>query len=71
MTILDRWRQNEGRVRQAGKLALEQARAAGVPAYYRDPGIGAGIIRQMPDGSRSVVSVAANELVTGDKAKRG
>jgi len=42
-----------------GMEAIREAHAAGVPAYYREPGID-GNIRWMPDGSRQIV-----ELVDG------
>ena len=39
-------------IRQVGACALEEARQAGVPAYYMDRSLCDGIIREMPDGTR-------------------
>lgn len=45
-------RENAESVRQIGVRALQEAKRAGVPAYYMDPSLGDGIIREMPDGTR-------------------
>ena len=58
MMLLDKWRENEDRVRQAGTIALKQAREAGVPAYYRDPSLGEGVVKEMPDGNRVLIGEA-------------
>ena len=72
MMLLDKWRQNGERVRQAGVLALEQAKAASVPAYFRDAAFGEGIVKQMPDGSRLMVDVKEHgEPLTEQRRPRG
>jgi hypothetical protein len=58
--IIEQWRRNEARVRQAGRIAIEEARRAGAPAYYHDPKAG-GIVREMPDGSRQLVAVVGGQ----------
>jgi hypothetical protein len=45
-------RENAEAIRQVGTRALEEARQAGVPAYYMDPSLGEGVVREMPDGTR-------------------
>jgi hypothetical protein len=45
-------RENAEAIKQVGARALEEARQAGVPAYYMDPALGPGIVREMPDGTR-------------------
>jgi hypothetical protein len=52
--IIERWYRNEGKVRQAGRSPIEEARRAGAPAYYPDLKAG-GIVSEMPDDSRQVV----------------
>lgn len=54
--IIEQWRRNEAKVRQADRIAIEEARRAGSPAYYHYSGAG-GIVREMPDGSRQLVEV--------------
>jgi hypothetical protein len=61
MMLLDKWRKNKDCVRQAGAIARERARTAGVPAYYRDPSLGDGIVKEMPDGRRILVDEADEE----------
>lgn len=45
-------RENAEAISQVGVRALEEAKQAGVPAYYMDPSLGDGIIRELPDGTR-------------------
>ena len=72
MMLLDKWRQNEDRVRQAGTIAIEQARKTGVPAYYRDLSLGDGIVKEMPDGSRVLLGEAdEEECISGASERRG
>ena len=63
MMIIDKWRENELRVREMGKLAREEARKAGVPSYYRDRAFGEGIVREMPDGSRQLIGAVSDEEI--------
>ncbi len=70
--LLDRWQRNQARVRQAGVVALQQAKEAGVAAYYRDPSAGDGLVKEMPDGSRLLVEVTGHEeRVTAILGPRG
>ena len=48
-------RENAEAVRQVGARALEEAKQAGVPAYYMDPSLGDGTIREWLDGTRERV----------------
>lgn len=59
--IVEKWRENEARVRRAGVLAVEAARKAGVPAYYRDASLGSGIVKEMPDGTRHMIEVVGDQ----------
>lgn len=61
--IIDKWRENEAKVKRAGVLAVDAARRAGVPAYYRDAALGSGIIKEMPDGTRHMIEVVGDEDV--------
>lgn len=72
MMLLDKWRRNEKRVQQAGMIALKQAKEAGVPAYYRDPSLGEGLVKELPDGRRLLVDVnEREERVIADFGPRG
>ena len=55
--IIEKWRANESKIKRSGPLAIEAARKAGVPAYYRDLELGEGIVKEMPDGSRHLVEI--------------
>lgn len=59
--IVEKWRENEAKVKRAGALAVEAARKAGVPAYYRDAELGSGIVKEMPDGTRHLIQVVCDE----------
>ncbi|WP_267426203.1 hypothetical protein [Methylobacterium sp. GC_Met_2] len=48
-------RQNSEAIRRVGTDARDEVRRAGVPAYYMDPALGDGIVRDMPDGTRERV----------------
>ena len=61
MMLLDKWRENETRVRQMGVEAIAQARAAGVPADYMDADVGDEIIKEMPDGTRFLLDPTEDE----------
>ena len=52
MTLFDLLDANMDAVRAVGGQALAQARCSGVPACYMDPELGAGLVREMPDGTR-------------------
>jgi hypothetical protein len=54
--LIEKWLENQHRVKLAGKMAVESARKAGVPAYYRDRVLG-GIVKEMPDGRRQLIEI--------------
>ncbi|WP_187968693.1 hypothetical protein [Aquibium microcysteis] len=60
--IIEQWRRNQAKLRQAGRIAVEEARCAGAPAYYHDPREG-GVVRELPDGSRHLVEFINGEDV--------
>lgn len=62
--ILEKLKQNREQVRKMGALAVESARKAGVPAYYRLRGSNSGeIVREMPDGKRQVVLLSSGSEI--------
>lgn len=61
MMLMEKWRENESRVRLMGVEAISRAKAAGVPSYYMDPFVGDGIIKEMPDGSRVLLDSTVDE----------
>lgn len=60
--IIEQWRKNEVKVREAGRIAVNEARSVGAPAYYHDPKAG-GMVREMPDGSRQLIDVVDGQDV--------
>jgi hypothetical protein len=52
MMLFEKARENEAAIRQMGARAIAAARKAGVAAYYLDPSLGEGLIKEMPDGTR-------------------
>lgn len=58
--IIEQWRRNETKVRQAGRIAIKEAHHAGTPAYYYDAKAG-GIVREMPDGSRQLIRIVGGQ----------
>ena len=49
---------------EMGQRAIAESKALGVPAYYMDPTLGAGIIKELPDGTRQRVErTEGNEIV--------
>ena len=55
MMIFERARENAKAMAQMGQRAIAESKALGVPAYYVDPALGAGIIKELPDGTRQRV----------------
>ena len=49
--LLERTEEIAEDLRTMGWRAIEQARRAGVPAYFMKPELGDGIIRRLPDGT--------------------
>jgi hypothetical protein len=69
--LLEKARQHADEIRRAGAEAIKETLAAGVPVYYIDDRIGAGIIKEMPDGKRFRIEIAAGEeIVTESIAPR-
>lgn len=62
--ILKKAHDNAEGLRQAGRRAIEKAHRAGAPAYYMDKSLGAGIIKELPDGARQKIEMnAAGEQI--------
>ena len=57
MVLFDALRKNSDAIRRVGERAAEEARRLGVPCHYMDAAVCAGIIREMPDGSRQRVEL--------------
>ena len=62
MMIFEKARENAEAIKQGGARAIEQAKLAGVPAYYVDPAVGDGIVREMPDGTRQRIQLIDGEV---------
>lgn len=56
-------RENAEAISQIGVRALEEARQAGVPAYYMNPSLGDGIVRELPDGTRERIERRGGQAV--------
>lgn len=52
MMIFRKARENADAIARIGTEAIAEAKRLGIPAHYIDPALGAGIIREMPDGTR-------------------
>ncbi|MGY2050766.1 hypothetical protein [Methylobacterium sp. JK268] len=64
MMLFDKARENAAAIRQVGNRAIAEARKAGVPAFYMDPSLGEGIIKEMPDGTRHrLIAVEGKDVV--------
>lgn len=63
MTLFELLDANMHAVEAVGVRAVAAARRAGVPAYYVDPALGAGIVRELPDGTRERFERAAGRRV--------
>jgi hypothetical protein len=61
--LLEKAREHAEEVRKAGAEAIKVALAAGVPVYYFDDSLGAGIIKEMPDGTRFHIAINGGETV--------
>jgi hypothetical protein len=67
------WRRRDNMPTRSGAPARKRKEtlAAGVPVYYIDDRMGAGIIKEMPDGTRFRIEIAAGEqIVTESIAPR-
>ncbi|KQT54838.1 hypothetical protein ASG43_04640 [Aureimonas sp. Leaf454] len=72
MMILDKLRENEHLIAQVGLMALARAKEAGAPAYYSDPSLGEGYIKEMPDGRRFLVTIEDGiETIKAEFGPRG
>ena len=64
--LLEKATLNAEALRTAGRRAIAQAKANGVPVYYIDTGLSDDIIRELPDGTRQRVRVEADrDIVLG------
>ena len=61
MPLLDDMRVSTESLRMSGRRAIERAKAAGVPAYYR--GDDGGLIKELPDGTLQSVGKENGEDV--------
>ena len=57
MMIFDKARENAAEIKKMGLYAIAESRKAGLPAYYSEPALGEGIIKEMPDGTRHRIMV--------------
>ena len=55
--MFDKLRENADAIRRVGERAVQEARRLGVPSHHVDATVCAGIIREMPDGSRQRVEL--------------
>ena len=62
MMIFDKARENAEAIKQGGARAIEEAKRVGVPAYYLDPSLGEGIIKELPDGTRQRIKLTGKTL---------
>jgi hypothetical protein len=63
MMIFEKARENAEEIKKGGARAIEEAKKAGAPAYYMDPTLGEGIIKEMPDGTRHHIKLIEGEDV--------
>jgi hypothetical protein len=61
--LLDGLAKDIERIAQTGVLAIAQAHAAGVAAYYIDETIGQGIVKHLPDGTIQLIDPNQDEDV--------
>jgi hypothetical protein len=63
MMIFEKARENADEIKTGAARAIEEAKKAGAPAYYMDPVLGEGIIKEMPDGTRHRIKLIQGEDV--------
>lgn len=63
MMIFEKARENAEEIKKGAACAIEEAKKAGAPAYYMDPDLGEGIIKEMPDGTRHRIKLIDGEDV--------
>ena len=63
MTLFDLFDANMDALKTLGSRAVAEARRDGVAAYYMDPALGAGLVRELPDGTRERLERAGGEFV--------
>lgn len=61
--LLDTIEKNAVALRVAGREAIARAKRLGVAAYYEDPSLGEGIIKDMPDGTLLRITVEDGQEV--------
>ena len=63
MMIFDKARENAAEIKKMGRYAIAKSHKAGLPAYYMDPALGEGIIKEMPDGTRHRIALVDSAQV--------
>lgn len=63
MALIEKMEKYPDAMRTSGRREIEQAKRAGVPAYYVDPALGDGIIKELPDGTRQRIQPRGDEDV--------
>jgi len=63
MALLENMEKYEHAMRLAGRRAIDQAKRAGVSAYYMDEAIGSGIIKELPDGTQQRIQLQGSREV--------
>lgn len=64
MMIFEKARENAKAIEQMGQRAIEESKKLGAPAYYMDPTLGDGIIKELPDGTRQRIErIQGEEIV--------
>jgi hypothetical protein len=60
--LIERLSKDYNGIAKVGEVAIREAQASGVPVYFIDQTVGAGIVKMMPDGTCN--------LIDADKAGR-
>jgi hypothetical protein len=68
MTLLQELRAKADRIRTIGAEARAEARALGAPSYYIDANVGDGIVEELPDGSKRLISARTPSEMNNDQA---
>lgn len=66
MKLFDKADENAEAVRNAGRWAIAQAQARGLPVHYIDAATGAGIIEERADGTQRLLD--SDTSTSGSKA---
>jgi hypothetical protein len=66
MSLLEKMAKYPEAMKTSGRREIEQAKRAGVAAYYVEPSLGLGIIKELPDGTRLRIQPPGDEDVVVD-----